>query len=203
VTPEEHILCIPTQVLHAAGRFDGLSRDVARLTPLLLDPAHFTFQPRAAAELDPTWKQLIPYVVLKCGAQLYHYRRAATGREARLHAKRSVGVGGHINPVDLVPGTSPYLQGMQRELAEEVTLATQYHEQVLGFINDDRTPVGQVHLGIVHLLELAEPAVRRREAHLADDGFSPLAQLREHRDAFESWSQFVLDTLSCTFVQIG
>jgi predicted NUDIX family phosphoesterase len=63
----------------------------------------------------------------------------------------------------------------------------------MGLINDDRTPVGRVHLGIVHVLELTAPLARPRDPALADAGFAPLADLRQLRNEFETWSQLLLD----------
>ena len=85
---------------------------------------------------------------------------------------------------------------MLREVAEEIYLETTYRESCLGLINDDSTPVGQVHLGIVHVFDLAEPRARRREADLTHDGFAPIAELLARKDEFETWSQFVLQQLS-------
>src|ERR1700722_9574637 len=105
VTPnEEQVLVIPTRIFHEAGLFQGLSRDVARYQPALLDPAHFSFLPRSLAENDPSYKQLIPYVVLKYRDQIFHYRRGQGAGEKRLRALRSIGIGGHINPSDRSAG---------------------------------------------------------------------------------------------------
>lgn len=193
---DEQVLVIPTQLFHDAGLFQGLCRDVEYYLPRLLDPAHFSFLPRSRAEDDPGFKQLIPYVILKYGDQLFHYTRGKGGGEKRLRALRSVGIGGHINPADHASGEHPYRQGLAREVAEEVALGSTYHETCLGFINDDSTPVGQVHLGIVHLFELDAPNVQRREADLADAGFSSIQELVLAKDTFETWSQFVLGELT-------
>ena len=83
---------------------------------------------------------------------------------------------------------------MMRELAEEVEIGCRWTERFLGFISDDRTPVGEVHLGVVHLFELEAPSARSREDALADAGFAPKAELVAARDEFETWSQFVLET---------
>jgi predicted NUDIX family phosphoesterase len=85
---------------------------------------------------------------------------------------------------------------MLREVSEEIALSTSYRERMLGFINDDSQPVGQVHLGIVHVFELDAPNVARREVDVMDAGFAPIAQLLRERDTFETWSQFVLAELS-------
>ncbi|MBI2808937.1 MAG: phosphoesterase [Planctomycetes bacterium] len=197
MTPnDEQVLVIPTHILHEAGLFQGLNRDVDTYLPNVLDPAHFSFLPRSRAEDDPTFKQLIPYVVLKHGDQVFQYTRGQGGGEKRLRALRSIGIGGHINPIDHAEGAHPYREGMIREVTEEVSLGSGYRETCLGFINDDSTPVGQVHLGIVHLFELDEPSVQRREADLANTGFAPIAELLQATDEFETWSQFVLAELA-------
>jgi len=196
VADDEKVLVIPTSVFHGVGVFQGLCRDVDRYAPTLLDPAHFSFMPRSLAEHDPSFKQLIPYVILRYRDQLFHYTRGQGGGEKRLRALRSVGIGGHINPQDQDAAAHPYRQGMLRELAEEVVIDTAYDESCIGFINDDATPVGQVHLGVVHLFELERPAVSRREEHLTNAGFAPIHELVRDMDAFETWSQFVLDELA-------
>lgn len=193
---DELVLVIPTKVLHEAGLFQGLSRDVEHYGPRLLDPKHFSFLPRSRAEEDPSFKQLIPYVVMKYGSEVFHYTRGQGGGEKRLRALRSIGIGGHINPGDRATDEHPYRAGMLREVAEEVALSSAYEETCIGFINDDALPVGQVHLGIVHVFELAQPKVQRREADLMDAGFRSIAALSREMDPFETWSQFVLRELS-------
>jgi predicted NUDIX family phosphoesterase len=188
----EHVLVVPTRVLHEAGLFHGFSDRVGHYLPRLLDTRHLLYLPRDQAEQDPSFKQLIPYVVLRHGGEVFHYRRAGGG-EKRLHTRRSIGLGGHICAAD---GTAPegaYEAGMRRELREEVELPVGYSERLVGLINDDRTPVGQVHLGIVHVLDLTVPRARSREAALVAGGFAPLGELRRDALAFETWSQFLLD----------
>jgi predicted NUDIX family phosphoesterase len=192
---EEQVLVIPTLVLHEAGLFQGLCHDVDHYLPRLLDPGHFSFLPRGMAEQDPSFKQLIPYVVLKYHNQVFHYTRGQGSGEKRLRSLRSVGIGGHINPGDHSDG-HPYRQGLLREVDEEVEIASAWTETCLGFINDDSLPVGQVHLGIVHIFELQSPQVRRREENLLHAGFAPIRQLCAEQDTFETWSQFVLSELA-------
>ncbi len=193
---DERVLVIPTERFRAAGYFHGFKAADDGFCAAVLDPAAFQFRPRSEVETDPGFKQLIPYVVLMCGAELFHYRRGASGTEARLRALRSIGIGGHISEEDAAGGEDPYHTGMMRELMEEVLIGCGWSERFLGFINDDRTPVGSVHLGVVHLLELETPEVRSREDALADAGFAPLAELAARPDEFETWSQFVLTELT-------
>jgi predicted NUDIX family phosphoesterase len=191
----ERVLVVPTAVFHEAGVFQGFSAQVEHYLPRLLDPGHLHYRARAEAETNPAFKQIIPYVILKWGDQAFHYARGKRATETRLQALRSIGVGGHISAADNNLFDSPYREAMLREVAEEVFLDSAYHERCIGLLNDDSTPVGQVHLGIVHLFELEEPKVRRREQALTRSGFASLEELRRQRDQFETWSQIVLDVL--------
>jgi predicted NUDIX family phosphoesterase len=191
----ERVLVVPTAVFRERGLFQGFRPASAELLPYLLDPRHVSYRPRAQMEDDPSFKQIIPYVILRWRDQLFHYTRGKRATEARLQALRSIGVGGHISADDSGLFESPYREAMFREVAEEIHLESTYDESLLGLINDDATPVGQVHLGVVHLFELREPNVRRKEAVLTRAGFAPLAELHAQRAEFETWSQFLLDYL--------
>jgi predicted NUDIX family phosphoesterase len=212
MSADEKVLVIPTARFRAAGYFHGFKAADDAFRFAILAPDAYDFRPRSEVETDPAFKQLIPYVVLKCGADLFHYRRGSSGAEARLRALRSVGIGGHISEEDAAPRPLPgapglaggmvysrldaYETGMRRELFEEVAIGCKWREHFLGFINDDRTPVGSVHLGVVHLFELESLEVRSREDALADTGFASLGTLAAQADEFETWSQFVLAELS-------
>jgi predicted NUDIX family phosphoesterase len=128
---------------------------------------------------------------------LFDYLRGSGQGERRLHAKRSVGVGGHISSVDAAVGASnqAYREGMRRELDEEVVIDTPYSEQVVGLINDDETPVGQVHLGVVHLCDVEEPRIRPREADILDAAFRPVGDILVRLNQFETWSQIAVRAL--------
>src|SRR5262245_1935215 len=192
---DEKVLVIPTARFRAAGYFHGLRPADAAYLAAILDPSAFEFRPRSEVETDPSFKQLIPCIVLKCGDALFHYRRGSAGTEKRLAALRSVGIGGHISEEDAAGGSDLYHCGMMRELTEEVEVGSGFIQKCIGFINDDRTPVGRVHLGVVHLFELESPSAHSREDALADAGFAPRADLAKQVEQFETWSQFVLEAL--------
>lgn len=150
-------------------------------------------------EQDPSFKQLIPYVLLCAKNEagepsVFVYTRGSGQGEARLHRKRSVGIGGHISQGDEVAG-DPYERGMQRELDEEIEIGTGFTSACVGLINDDDTEVGRVHLGIVHRLDLEAPRAQPREKDLVDAGFYPVSQLLNELDQFESWSRICLQHL--------
>ena len=198
---QEDVLVVPRELFDRAGAFQGFCGDVAAYLPKLLDPRHTLWRPRASVEEDPSFKQLIPYCVLAWRAadgqpRYFSYTRGGGQSEARLRAKRSVGIGGHIASCDGEYGDNvSYEAGMRRELEEEVAIAGAFTSRCVGLINDDATPVGSVHLGIVHILELEQPQVASRESELVDCGFATLEELLTAREQFETWSQITLDAL--------
>ncbi len=202
IVAEEQVLVVPTTVFHSLGHFQGFSPDVGQYLPRLLEGNDISYRPRGQMEEDPSYKQLIPYVLFRWFddenlAHVFSYLRGSGQGERRLHAKRSVGVGGHISSVDSAAGhlQHVYREGMRRELEEEVVIDTAYDERIVGLINDDQTPVGRVHLGVVHLCDVAEPRVRGREADVLEAGFRPVAKILPILDQFETWSQIVVRAL--------
>ncbi len=195
VTPVEQILVVPTLLFHEIGYFQGFTTNVDRYIQTLLDPIHTSYRPRDKMEGDPSFKQLIPYCIFKCGDQVFHYTRGKAQGEGRLHSKRSIGIGGHICSDDQSAADSPYLQAMRREIDEEVQVDAVYQERCAGMLNDDLTEVGRVHLGIVHIFELDAPKVLPKEKSIILSGFSSVSELKQDRDSFETWSQICLDHL--------
>jgi predicted NUDIX family phosphoesterase len=190
----EHVLVIPESHFHSIGFFRGFRSYSPNYFQSILDAKQFSFRSRNEVETDPSFKQLIPYLVLRWKDQLFHYTRGKSGTEKRLQALRSVGIGGHISQEDSSVEDA-YRQGMLRELHEEIDLQTSFQEKALGFIYDDRTPVGSVHLGVVHLFDLLEPKVSPKETAISECGFTPLTELIQQKDHFETWSQFVFEEL--------
>ena len=197
----EEVLVVPRSLLEEIGIFEGIRTDgLEAAVGRLLDPGNHFFLDRAAAEEDPSHKQIIPYCIFRCGDSILHYTRGKAGGESRLHAKISVGVGGHVNPVDMDGGkTGPdaYHAAVTREIEEELDLPGDHQHRIIGLLNDDSNPVGQVHLGIVHLIDLPSDAVSSREDALTDLAFTPLAELNGPMfERLETWSAFCIRHLA-------
>lgn len=151
------------------------------------------FMARRDVEDDPAWRQLIPYTVLRCGGEVFAYRRG--GGEGRLLGRRSLGVGGHVAEGD-GGGRGPadaFYACTVRELNEEVDLRSGFLFDALGLISDDSDLVGRVHLGMVQVCELDSPEVEPREGGLVEAGFVPVGALAAARDDYESWSRLLID----------
>lgn len=172
--------------------------------------AHGFFVERRAAEQESAWKQVIPYVVVRKGDAILLLERKKKQGEARLHGKLSIGVGGHINPIDgnggehggAADGAPPrdvLLEGLRRELDEELTVQGPLDVRVAGFLNDDATDVGAVHYGLVAVADARAATVAIHETEMMEGRFVPRAELlelhRTQRDRFETWSALLLDQL--------
>jgi predicted NUDIX family phosphoesterase len=198
---DERVLVVPSADLDRLGRFQGFSPDAERYVSGLLIPELIHFLPRSKVEDDPSWKQIIPYVVFRCRDAAFCYTRGKSQGEARLHRLRSLGVGGHVSEEDAEGRKSleAYESAMRREIDEEVEIKSPGRVSRVGLINDDSTPVGQVHLGVVHLFELEHPRVLPREEGLAEAEFLPLSTVWEIRNEFETWSQICVES----FLSVG
>ena len=195
---DENVLVVKRALFDELGSFHGLNFEPERYLGALLSRGNNFFLPRAQAENDPTHKQIIPYALLVHGGKVLHYVRGKKAGEQRLVAKGSIGIGGHMNDTDeslFAWDENAYRAGVAREVNEEIALATTYQDRVVALLNDDTTEVGRVHLGIVHVFQLAEPNVQKREAMITNVGFLTREELLARRENLETWSQLCVDSL--------
>lgn len=183
---------------------------------------HGFFVERDHAERTPALKQVIPYTLVHRGGEFMLLRRTKGGGEARLHDKLSLGVGGHVNPVDAVEldasgggdggasatsvrAADPLPAATRREVMEEELEVTGRTRLVrVGLINDDSNAVGAVHVGLVQVLDLIDGDARVREVDVLQGSFVTPDELRARLDDganFETWSSLILerfdDVLAC------
>lgn len=198
---EEQVLVVERKVFESVGTFHGLNFDVQRYLDALFEQDVPRFISRSKAEKDPSHKQIIPYVIMICEDKCLTYVRGKRAGETRLVGNRSIGIGGHINPVDdAIPlfntdFSDVYRAAVQREVGEEVSVDASYTDRVVALLNDDSNEVGQVHLGVVHCWVLDAPNVTKREQMITQMDFMTVEQLRAVRDTMETWSQLCLDGL--------
>jgi predicted NUDIX family phosphoesterase len=196
--PHENILVVRRDLFDQLGSFHGLKFDPQKYLSALLSRGNNFFLPRAQAENDPAYKQIIPYALLVFADKVLHYVRGKKAGEQRLVAKGSIGIGGHMNEGDesLFAGDeAAYRAGVEREVKEEIKIDTKFDDRIVALLNDDTTDVGRVHLGIVHIFKLAEPKVEKREAVITNLTFLTKDELVSRRESLESWSQICVDSL--------
>lgn len=195
----ERVLVVPSVEFDRLGRFQGFSADADLYLLALLTPDLAQFRARSEVEDDPAFKQIIPYVIFRSGNQVFTYARGKSGGEARLRRLRSIGVGGHVSEADAEGrGTlEAYELALSRELAEEVEIGSPGTIRRLGLLNDDSSPVGRVHLGVVHLYDLDRPEITVLEDALAEPEFLTIDVLASRGEEFETWSRFCIDEFFC------
>ena len=196
--PGENVLVIRRNLFDQLGSFQGLNFEPEKYLNLLLSRGNNSFFPRAQAENDPAYKQIIPYVLLAFQDRVLYYVRGKRAGEQRLVAKGSIGIGGHMNESDeslFAWDEQAYRAGVEREVNEEIKIDTQFQDRIVALLNDDTTEVGRVHLGIVHVFRLAQQKVDKREAMITNLAFLTKAELLNRRESLETWSQICVDSL--------
>ncbi|MFQ5505606.1 MAG: NUDIX domain-containing protein [Planctomycetota bacterium] len=154
------------------------------------------FVERREAETCPAWKQLVPYCLLRFEGRFLLTQRLPAQSEARLHGRYSLGIGGHVNPPDLLADADPFRVAARRELHEELLVEGELDLRPLGILNDDSNPVGAVHLGLVYGVTVSGPEPRIRETEKLQGTLTPLAELRDMCQTprpFESWTRRILE----------
>jgi predicted NUDIX family phosphoesterase len=190
----EQVLVVPREALpdHAGwyglriDDLDGFASLVAR---------HGRFRPRAEMEIDPSQKQVIPYLVLRDGPRYFLMQRTKAGGDARLHDRYSIGVGGHLNP-----GDADLEGGLRREWAEELVADFEPSFELVALLNDDTTEVGAVHLGAVYIADAAGRPVAIRETDKLTGRFVEATAVADVADRLETWSRLVFDFLTAAEV---
>jgi len=156
------------------------------------------YEPRDEMERDPSFKQVIPYLVLRDGARYFLMQRTTAGADARLHGRYSIGVGGHLNP-----GDGGLLGGLEREWREELIADFVPEFRLIALLNDDTTDVGAVHLGAVYVADAEGRPVAIRETDKLTGAFAEPSEVAAVTDRMETWSRLVFESLADEAVTAG
>lgn len=185
----EQVLVVPRSLALPDGPYRGFrAAEAAWLSDLVRTAGEF--RPRAAMEVDPSFKQVIPYLVLRDGNRWFLMRRTRAGVDQRLHDRYSIGIGGHLNP-----GDADVAGGLRREWQEEIEADFVPAFRFMGLLNDDDTDVGSVHLGAVFMADAASRSVGVRETAKLAGWFADETDVEAVRDRLETWSALVFDAL--------
>jgi predicted NUDIX family phosphoesterase len=186
---KEQVLVVARARLPDAASWHGLrTDDLARCLDLIAREGRYA--PRDAMEHDPSFKQIIPYIVLRDGERYFLMRRTRAGADARLHDRWSIGVGGHIDPGDEgLPG------GLLREWHEELEADFEPAFEPLALLNDDTTDVGAVHLGVVFVADARGRPVAVRERDKLHGSFASAEEVAAVVDDLETWSRLVFEAI--------
>ncbi|MDZ7724248.1 MAG: NUDIX domain-containing protein [candidate division KSB1 bacterium] len=191
---DKQILVIDRKTLFGDSGFQGFS-DAGRVDYYSRIQENYLYKRRGDMEENPEYKQPIAYVLIvnPDEKKVFAYQRAGDENyhENRLRGKWSWGIGGHIDHIDSENG-DPIMTSLKRELEEEIGLLDYDEPKLIGYINDDLTQVGQVHFGLLFIVE-TDKAVNAMDAEISWGGFVNLDKLKEIKDSpdtrVESWSE--------------
>lgn len=190
---DESILVIKrSHLFNHAAAFQGLSTDnIEGLLNIIISRQEFL--PRSLMEQDPTYKQIIPYLVFRYNDRYFLMQRKSSASEQRLKNKFTLGIGGHMRQEDMRAGTSIF-DWARREFYEEVAYSGELKITTLGFINDDSNEVGKVHLGIALLVEGDSTDIAIK-SELKQGMLVTLDECGIYFDRLETWSQILYQYL--------
>lgn len=151
------------------------------------------FVPRVDADLDETYQQIIPQIILKVGKKIFIHKIPSTGNEERLHDMWPIFLGGHIDETD-----EGILEATQREFEEEINYQGNITKRkFLGLVNIHDHPVNRVHIGMVWLFEGdSEDFESTGDDGVSEGKFVSLDELEEYYDKMSYWSKLVYQYLS-------
>lgn len=88
--------------------------------------------------------------------------------------------------------------GLRRELTEELSITCNYSYKLVGYLNDDTNPVGQVHFGLVYQIDVpTKSKVQIAEKELMSGRFLRVAEMRQYYLLMETWSQIIYKQWLC------
>ena len=189
---DEQILVVKRDALFPEGDWQGLKIDNLEHCLNTIEQ-HAEFHPRSIMETDPTYKQIIPYLIFQHENTFFLMQRSSKASETRLQSKYTLGIGGHVRAEDLKQGSTLF-DWAQREFHEEVNYEGKLQIGTLGILNDDSDEVGKVHMGLVLMLfgESEEISVK---SELAGGELVTFDKLIEQLPSMETWSQIIVKTL--------
>ncbi|MFH1644564.1 MAG: hypothetical protein ABIA74_05315 [bacterium] len=191
---DEKVLVIEREKILPDGGFHGIKPVDFDFYEKIIDK-NKQFLWRSHMELNPNYKQVIPYLVFNYHDKIFLMRRKKTSSERRLKNKYSLGIGGHIRQED-IEGTHIF-DWAKREFEEEVFYDGELKIEPLGLLNDDSNDVGRVHIGLVFLLRGEDREIKIK-SELQEGNLLDLKQAQSYYSKMESWSQIVYDYLNKT-----
>lgn len=188
---DEHILVVKRTDLFPIVAWQGL-QEVKNNYLVDIVKEKKEFLPRSLMEQDPTYKQIIPYLIFTHNDTYFLMQRQAQATETRLQSKYSLGIGGHIRQEDIEG--ADIADWARREFEEEVSYKGSYTIELMGILNDDSNPVGQVHIGFIYLLKGDSPEISVKE-ELKSGTLLTLDECAKFYDSMEPWTQIIFDHL--------
>jgi len=161
---------------------------------------NFEFMVRWQAEENTDYKQPITYaIVMNEKKEIFVYTRGDKNSAAwdkRLHEKLSIWVGGHLERED-EDVENPLRDCLARELEEEILLKSENITEItpIGYINDDRNEVWEVHIWVAYLVHVKDFSAQMEDGELAEGSFKSYDELKQLISSWnynvETWTELL------------
>ncbi|SHE38133.1 Predicted phosphoesterase, NUDIX family [Marinitoga hydrogenitolerans DSM 16785] len=190
---KEKVWVIDNEILNGINFYNGFTIVEQNILEKIFKNGYFI--DRVLAENDESKKQIIPYVVIKNEKnEILVVQRTQKQTEKRLHNLYSVGIGGHINPIDKNENPElTFYNGLNRELNEELDIENLNSLEYVGLILDNSTEVSRVHLGVLFIAYVTNADIKEKE------NFKELwlkeTEFKKFNGEFEGWSKIALRAL--------
>ncbi len=189
MTANEQVLTIASDIIFKKERWQGLKRENIEYY-LDLIKKYSQFKLRQDMENDPSFQQIIPYIIFNFQDQYFFYKYLAGDK--RLVNNCQIGVGGHINPIDLRLGEDIVMAGALREWEEEVVYKGNIIEKkFIGILNDERRQVESVHLGLIYHFTGDSPQITIKENDKIEGGLIKLEDMPKYLENAEGWPEII------------
>lgn len=200
---DEQILVIKSETIFAKGKWQGLKTDNLDYYIDLIKK-NCEFKRRGDMENDPSWQQVIPYILFKFQDKYFLYKYLKKAGEQRLLNDYIIGVGGHINKDDVKPGAASAQgfgepkedvleAGRDREWAEEVSFKGKLEKKLVGILNDDRRPVEAVHLGLIYIFSGDSPNIFVKEVDKMAGELINVKEIGKKIVGTEGWAPLIYE----------
>jgi predicted NUDIX family phosphoesterase len=190
----ERVLVVPTKDILSTG----ITMTYSQFIDILLNKGSYI--DRDKAEKDDSFLQIIPYCVVyrfttsMLEPSIFMYQRLKGGSEARLHAKYSIGIGGHIDETrdgaDITSST--LVKSALAEVREEIGDKYIYPPSVTSrpfLIYDNSNEVGRVHLGVLMKALSRSDHIEPLEVNKISGRMVSLSSiLKDYSTNLENWS---------------
>lgn len=188
---DEKVLVVPRDIIFKEGSWQGIR--TSNLDYYLdLIKGNYQFRKRSEVENNPYWQQIIPYIVFSFKDKYFLYRYLEKAGEERLKKDYILGIGGHINSIDVKHGEDVLEVGMMREWQEEVDFQGNILEKKLvGILNDDTRPVEKVHIGLIYHFIGDNPEISVKETNNMNGELVDLKELGRRVENTGGWAPIV------------
>jgi predicted NUDIX family phosphoesterase/dephospho-CoA kinase len=206
IAGSERVLVFPSRELESLGHFHGIRKDYEKYYSGLLlcrqGLSPVKLMPRVEAETDSNYKQIVSYVMVKYRDALLRFTRGRISTVGDyLHGQYSIGFGGHAEARDwdlFNQEDCGYANSVKRELAEEIGIdpsdISPHNFRIVGFLNDDSTPLGRCHFAFIHMLELPILKFEKGEKSVNALQFIDIPDLADEFGGYEYWSKLCIQT---------